>query len=223
MMASSYDWSAQLDRAGVSDAARRGAQLVAFESDILRFAGARNLVSRRDPELRLRALLAEAIQAWRLCRASGCLEGVERIADLGSGAGIPGIPWAILRDGGVDLLERRIGRAEFLERELRALPLPSCRVHARDARHLAAEPGFEPYAFVLAKAVAQPMDLLGWVGALLRPAAVLCLFGRANAMQNIDLAARGWSHQELALGPDPAGPDFPASVLHLLRRSSQPS
>lgn len=212
-------WESLLAAVGADGASARALQIAAFEQDILRFGRARNLISRREPEQRLRELLSEAIQAAGLCMREHPLGDRARIADLGSGAGIPGIPWAIVQGRAVDLLERREGRVDFLERELRALKLEACQVLGGDARLRAEDPAFEPYDLVLAKAVAQPTALLGWVASLLHPEGRLCLFSRPKALEGLRLEALGWEVQELPLSPDPCGPVFAPSALQLLRRS----
>jgi 16S rRNA (guanine527-N7)-methyltransferase len=65
---------------------------------------------------------------------------VRVVADLGSGAGVPGIPVAIVRpDLEVTLIESRRRRASFLSTAVRELPLPNVRVvvgRAEDAPQL---------------------------------------------------------------------------------------
>jgi 16S rRNA (guanine527-N7)-methyltransferase len=59
------------------------------------------------------------------------------VLDIGSGAGLPAIPIAILRpDVQITLCEIRSKRAAFLERSLSLLQLPHARVHHGDVRGL---------------------------------------------------------------------------------------
>ncbi|MGH7858992.1 MAG: 16S rRNA (guanine(527)-N(7))-methyltransferase RsmG, partial [Candidatus Binatia bacterium] len=51
-------------------------------------------------------------------------------ADIGSGAGFPGIPLAVIGRGTVRLLESRVRRASFLRQVIRTLGLPNASVHA---------------------------------------------------------------------------------------------
>jgi 16S rRNA (guanine527-N7)-methyltransferase len=55
--------------------------------------------------------------------------GVRTICDVGSGAGVPGVPLKIVRpELEMDLLESRQRRASFLAAVIREIPLPRCRV-----------------------------------------------------------------------------------------------
>jgi 16S rRNA (guanine527-N7)-methyltransferase len=213
----STDWAIHLARLGVEPhaSAEQGAQLAAYERDLLRFGRGRNLISRRDPEAELRSLLAESIAASLLYP----VESSSRLADLGSGAGLPGLVWAILRPAqSLTLIERRLARADFLERECRALRLESVRVLAKDAREVLQQEGFSGFDVVLAKAVANPELTLELGRLLLRQGGELLLFGRPNRNPVRASALAGWSHRELALSPDPSGPGFAAAALHCFRR-----
>ncbi len=62
-------------------------------------------------------------------RAAGALRGAETIADLGSGAGLPGIPLAIVRpDARFTLIESRRPRGAFLELAVERLRLDNVEV-----------------------------------------------------------------------------------------------
>lgn len=72
-------------------------------------------------------------------RGAACMPaGARRILDLGSGAGLPGVPVAIaIPDARVTLAERRRNRAAFLEFVVDELSLDNVLVHAGDATDLA--------------------------------------------------------------------------------------
>ena len=82
-------------------------------------------------------------------------------ADVGSGAGLPGIPLAIARPERTwRLIEPRRKRAAFLEEVVRTLEL-TCEVVMATAAQAAAQLG--PHAFVTARALAEPgraLDLI---------------------------------------------------------------
>jgi 16S rRNA (guanine527-N7)-methyltransferase len=75
-------------------------------------------------------------------------------ADIGSGAGLPGIVIACLVDGPVTLIEPRRLRAEFLHRVVESLSLNAAVVQAKGERALGA------FDVITARAVASLSDLL---------------------------------------------------------------
>jgi 16S rRNA (guanine527-N7)-methyltransferase len=85
------------------------------------------------------------------------------VVDVGSGAGLPGIPLALLRpDLQVTLMEPLLRRSTFLTESIEKLALVD-RVHVVRAR---AEDHHQSYDVVLARAVA-PLDrLIGWCNPL---------------------------------------------------------
>lgn len=96
-----------------------------------------------------------------------------RLADIGSGAGLPGIPLALAEPGRqFALIESRLKRVRFLRHVKAELALANVAVvHAR-AEHLPSGP---PFDTVLARAVAPPAELLEIVRPLTAPGSVLLL------------------------------------------------
>jgi 16S rRNA (guanine527-N7)-methyltransferase len=73
--------------------------------------------------------VAENVFVHSFCFLEGFTEGTRRVADLGSGAGIPGLPIAIVRpDLEVTLIEAKQRRASFLSTVVRELGLGSVTV-----------------------------------------------------------------------------------------------
>jgi 16S rRNA (guanine527-N7)-methyltransferase len=92
----------------------------------------------------------------------------ETVVDVGSGAGLPGIPLALARpDCSYVLLEPLARRAAFLAEVVADLALPNVRVlRARAEDHARERPAYD---VAVARAVA-PLDrLAGWCLPLLRP------------------------------------------------------
>ncbi|MGH3473678.1 MAG: 16S rRNA (guanine(527)-N(7))-methyltransferase RsmG [Aeromicrobium sp.] len=91
------------------------------------------------------------------------------VADVGSGAGLPGLVWAIARpDLRVTLIEPLLRRTTFLEEAVEALELDHVtvlRARAEDVR--------ETFDVVTARAVAPLEKLAGWCLPLVRPGGVL--------------------------------------------------
>jgi 16S rRNA (guanine527-N7)-methyltransferase len=108
---------------------------------------------------------------------SGLVPQGSSVADVGSGAGLPGIPLAILRaDLQVDLVEPLLRRATFLTQAVDELGITD-RVRVVRAR---AEDHHQQYDVVVARALA-PLDrLVRWCDPLRSPAGIiLALKGRS--------------------------------------------
>ena len=97
----------------------------------------------------------------------------QRLADLGSGGGLPGLVIAVRRrDLAITLVERRRSRADLLQRAVRRLRLEHVTVYSGDVREVAAT---EPNSFdvVSARSFAAPTITARWAGELLRAGGLL--------------------------------------------------
>jgi 16S rRNA (guanine527-N7)-methyltransferase len=105
--------------------------------------------------------------AWVVLPAPGLVPVGAEVADVGSGAGLPGLVWAIVRpDLRVTLIEPLLRRATFLSEAAAELELGDRVAVVRDrAEHVAGERAFD---VVTARAVAPLERLLGWTLPLLR-------------------------------------------------------
>ncbi len=111
------------------------------------------------------------------CRkALAWLRPAGRWADLGSGAGFPGVVFAATAppDVSVDLVESRQKRAAFLREVLIAAQVPDDRVRVLRQRVEALEP--ESYQGVVARAFAPPVEVLAHAARLLVPGGTVVLF-----------------------------------------------
>lgn len=111
------------------------------------------------------------------------LQSAGRIADLGAGAGFPGLPLAIaLPDADVDLIESAQRRCELMERLARAAGIDNARVvHAR-AEEWAEAGGREAYGAVCVRALAALPVLAEYAAPLLEDRGVLVAWkGRRDA------------------------------------------
>lgn len=131
--------------------------------------GARiNLTGHRDTETVARRLVLDAASLLAV------LPPLESLADLGSGAGFPGLPMAILRPQlSVALVEARERRHHFQRHAIRTLGLRNAR--AVRGRFEEIEPG--RCEAVIAQAVAPPERLVEWMLRWARPGAVLIVPG----------------------------------------------
>ena len=143
------------------------------------------------------------------------------VVDVGSGAGLPGLVWALLRpDLEIVLLEPLLRRTEFLAEALTLLALDRVsidRSRAEDAR------GRYAADVVTARAVA-PLDrLLGWTLPLLRPGGRLLAFKGRTVGAEVAAASKTLS----TAGASPAQVstygvgvlDPPATVVEVTARS----
>jgi len=128
------------------------------------------------------------------------LAACERIADVGSGAGLPGIPVAILRkDARVSLIEPNRRKANFLREVVRRLALPNVAVVAGRAEELVVPEG-ERFDAVVSRAVWRLAELIPRVRHLLGArGVVIAMKGPAveQELAEIDLAALGFQLQTL--------------------------
>ncbi len=116
-----------------------------------------------------------------------------RVVDIGSGAGLPGIPLALARpDVVLTLVEPMARRVEFLEEAVRDL-VPeqgdggsaSWRVIRGRAEERAVVSAVGPVDVVTARAVAPLPRLVGWCRGLLRPGTLLVDLVGARAVEEL--------------------------------------
>jgi 16S rRNA (guanine527-N7)-methyltransferase len=148
---------------------------------------------------------------------TGLVRGDASVVDVGSGAGLPGIPLAVLRpDLRVTLLEPLLRRATFLTETVDALGLTG-RVRVVRGR---AEDHSETYDVVAARALAPLGRLVPWCAPLCRPnGVILALKGRSVADELVEagpmLAERRLTAEQLAVSAHPSLE--PATVVRLRR------
>jgi 16S rRNA (guanine527-N7)-methyltransferase len=154
--------------------AAQRASLVLYEELLLSEAVPRGIVAASDSgHLRTRHILDSL-------RALPHIPGdAARVVDLGSGAGLPGLPIAVARpDLEVTLSESRQGRAAFLELAVERLKLRNARVFPEPAEGL--EPGFDvclargfgnaSRTWEVARVLLHPLgELLYWAGRTFTP------------------------------------------------------
>ena len=136
------------------------------------------MVSKGDlPHFAHRHLLdgLAAAQAVRKIQAASELAG-QRLVDLGSGAGLPGVPLAVaLPEVGVTLVERSAKKARFLNRVRRELDLPNVDVRCVDLADLPAN----CCDIVTARALMPPPALWRSARVMLRPRGFMLAFDGA--------------------------------------------
>jgi 16S rRNA (guanine527-N7)-methyltransferase len=142
------------------DALERLAQLVADWSPRV------NLTAHRDPEAVIRHLVLDALALGTVLPAAASL------VDLGSGAGFPGFPLALLDlSRPVTLVESRERAYHFQRAVIRELGL----VHVRARRGRVEELTPEPHGGVVAQAMGPPRDVVALMRAWASPGGWLAI------------------------------------------------
>lgn len=180
-------------------------KLLAYLALLAKWNRTYNLTAVRDPGEMVSRHVLDSLAILPLVHG-------DTLADLGSGAGLPGIPLAIARPGlAVTLVESNGKKARFLREAVRSLPLPNVRVV--QARVQDAAGSFDTVA---ARAFASLADMLAWAGQLLAPdGRWLALKGHADAAE---IAAIPATFQVLATHPlHVPGSDGERCVVELAR------
>jgi 16S rRNA (guanine527-N7)-methyltransferase len=138
------------------------------------------------------------------------------VADVGSGAGLPGIPLVLLRpDLRVTLIEPLLRRFTFLGQTVEQLELAD-RVQVVRSR---AEDHHQTYDFVVARALA-PLDrLIGWCNPLRAKGGVILALKGESALEEVS-AARSQlraAHLQAEVLTVRAHPDVEAATVIRLR------
>jgi 16S rRNA (guanine527-N7)-methyltransferase len=161
---------------GLAPSAHAVEQLLDYLELLSRWNAAYNLTAVRDPLAMVTSHLLDSLAVAHLVRG-------ERLADIGSGAGLPGIPLAILApERRVTLVDANGKKTRFLREAVRALRLLNVRIEAQRVENVSGE-----FDTVTARAFASIADMLRLAGHLL-------------AADGMLLALKGQLHKEEILG-----------------------
>jgi 16S rRNA (guanine527-N7)-methyltransferase len=152
--------------------------------------------------------VTEPERAWQVHVAdsltgleAGELAAAHRIADIGSGAGFPGLALAVaLPDSQVDLIESVGRKCEFIQRAIDAAGIPNATVINARSEELAAGEKREAYGAVTARAVGRLSTLAELASPLLKENGVLVAWkGKRDGdeEQQLERAA-----EQLAMRPE---------------------
>ncbi len=141
--------------------------------------------------------VTDPARAWKV-HVADSLTGLEipalreaaRIADIGSGAGFPGLVLAVaLPDAQVDLIESVGRKCEFIQRAIDTADIGNARVINARSEDLAANEGREAYAAVTARAVGRLSTLAELASPLLEEGGALVAWkGKRDAGEEEQLA-----------------------------------
>lgn len=172
-----------------------------------------------DPERAWRVHVADSLTGLEISD----LRDASKIADIGSGAGFPGLVLAVALPGArVDLVESVGRKCEFVQRAIDAAGIGNARVLNVRSEELARAEGREAYAAVTARAVGRLSTLAELASPLLEENGVLVAWkGKRDPEEEAQLsrAAEGlamWPEQILHVGPY-AGSEH--RHLHVLRKA----
>lgn len=173
--------AAGLDALGIAVDADARAKLVDYVELLARWNATYNLTAVREPAEMVTRHLLDSLAIAPFVTG-------DRVADLGTGAGLPGVPLAILQPRRrFELVEANGKKARFLREAVRRLPLPNAEVI--EARAEGAHP--TPVPCVIARALAALPELATLAGHWLAPG------GELLAMKG-----PGWEDEQRGL---PAG------------------
>jgi 16S rRNA (guanine527-N7)-methyltransferase len=154
--------------------------------------GAERYVARLATDGVIRGLIGprEVSRLWErhVLNSAAVAEAVPpgaRVVDVGSGAGLPGIPLGLLRpDLTLTLVEPMARRVEFLEEAVAELGAPWRVIRGR-AEEKAVAAAVGDVDVVTARAVAALPRLVGWCLGLMRPGTRLVALVGARAIQDL--------------------------------------
>jgi 16S rRNA (guanine527-N7)-methyltransferase len=129
------------------------------------------------------------------------LRSARRIADVGAGAGFPGLALAVaLPDAQIELIESVSRKCDFMRRAISAAGIPNAAVLNTRSEDWAAAEGRDAYDVVTARAVGRLSTLAELASPLLKPNGVLIAWkGKRDADEESQL---GRAAESLAMRPE---------------------
>ena len=166
-----------------------------YRENVLRANKTMNLISRQNVDYILDNLIRESLVPlnWDKCKIESPL------IDVGSGAGIPGIPLKIVKPGiSVILVESNRRKSLFLRRMIEILGLESIDVLNRRVEEICLDSDYiESFSTLVIRGVGKLKNLLNYGEQLLKPGGEFIAWkGSAldSEIQKLDLSA--WSEPE---------------------------
>ena len=143
---------------------------------LLKWHKTQRLIGSSDPEWVIDNVIVDS-----LLFARALPPGLSTLCDIGSGAGVPGIPLkSVMPTVDVTLVEARARRASFLATAIRELPLARCRLINRRIEDVSADLAGRFDAVVM-RCAGNPKDLVTPVVPLLAPGGAIVASGPPTA------------------------------------------
>lgn len=118
-------------------------------------------------------------------------KGPHRLADVGSGGGVPGLILAIMRpDAQIVLIESTLKKAEFLRVTADALKLSNVTVEPRRAEEMGRSIHRDSFDVVVARAVAKLPVLVEWLLPLVKPGGYALAMKGPKVVEEIEEARK---------------------------------
>ena len=194
----------RLKAAGTPVTPAESAALAQFVALVLRWNAVYNLTGVRGADEIVDRHLVESMALRPHLKGA-------RIADVGSGAGLPGVPLAIAApERRFTLIESRAKRVRFLRHVVAELNLANTEVAHSRAEDLRVERAFDT---VLARAVAPPAELLAVCRHLTAPGSILLLLTAAHLQDAFHGLAADFVPRNVPAG----GPRLRSSIVLLER------
>jgi 16S rRNA (guanine527-N7)-methyltransferase len=168
--------AAQCAAAGMPVTAAEADQLAQFLNLLQRWNQVFNLTAIRGAAAMIQRHLIESLALRPLLQGG-------LIADVGSGAGLPGLPLAVVESSRrFTLIESRAKRVRFLRHVAGELKLRNLTVSHGRVEDLRCA---EPFDTVLARAVAPPGELLPMIRHLTRPGSIVIVLAGQQALGRV--------------------------------------
>ena len=167
-------------------------QLALYLNLLMKWNSAMNLVGARDWQTALLNLLADSFYLDQFMNGLD-LPANPEIWDLGSGAGLPGIPLRIIRQDGIyRMVEAREKRALFISNALALLKLPGTFVHqARVENFFHNPPGVKKAQLIISRAFKPWQEVLALSRPHLAPQGLALIMGNGQEEKNMP---DGWKN-----------------------------
>ena len=182
------------------------AQLQAYLELLLRWNARINLTGVRDPEQIVTRHFGESLFAARVLRDAGALASqagvAPTLADVGSGAGFPGIPIKLMApELPLTLIESQNKKATFLREVIRTLGIDGAEIYCGRA-----DTWSNTAAVVTMRAVEKFEDALPVAASVVRQAGTLCLLiGASQTRTAQEVLGPQWQLEPVIQIPDSVG------------------